>query len=173
MASPQTVSVPVAGTYRLDPQHSKIAFATRHMFGLSGVTGSFDLVSGEIVVADPVTGSRVVAEAAAGSFSTGHAKRDPHVKSADFLHADEHPLITFRSSEVAQDGDRWLLRGQLTARGTSSPAELTVTQVQSDDDTLTLRATGKIDRYAHGITKMKGMAGRYVTLDITARATRV
>jgi len=34
-------------------------------------------------------------------------------------------------------------------------------------------ATGKVDRYAHDITKLKGMAARYLTLNITARAGRI
>lgn len=35
-----------------------------------------------------------------------------------------------------------------------------------------LTARGEIDRYTHGITAMKGMAGRHIWLTITARATR-
>jgi len=38
---------------------------------------------------------------------------------------------------------------------------------------VTVRAVGKVDRYAHRITKMKGMAGRYLKLDIIAHATRI
>lgn len=34
-----------------------------------------------------------------------------------------------------------------------------------------ISATGKIDRYAHGITAAKGMAGRHLWLTITVRAT--
>jgi hypothetical protein len=36
-----------------------------------------------------------------------------------------------------------------------------------------VRATGKVDRYAHDITKLKGMAARYLTLNIFAHADRV
>jgi len=59
------VQLPAAGSYRIDP--STFAFTTRHMFGLGAVKGSFDPNSGEIIVADPVTTSHVIATTAATS----------------------------------------------------------------------------------------------------------
>lgn len=172
MPDTATVQIPAAGTYRLDPQASSISFATRHMFGLAGVTGSFRLISGEITIADPVTSSTASAVIDAASFHTGGAARDNDVKSANFLHAGEHPQITFTSTQLAHDGDRWLLRGQITARGNSAPAELVITEARTDNDGLLINAATRVDRYAHGLTKKKGLAGRYLDLTITARATR-
>jgi hypothetical protein len=34
------------------------------------------------------------------------------------------------------------------------------------------RASGTVDRYAHGVTAMRGMAARHLTIQITARAAR-
>lgn len=172
MPDTATVQIPAAGTYRLDPETSSISFATRHMFGLGGVTGHFRLISGEITINDPVTSSTASAAIDAASFHTGGAARDKDVKSANFLHVEEHPQITFSSTELARDGDRWLLRGQVTARGNSAPAELVVTEARTDEAGLFLKATARIDRYAHGLTKKKGLAGRYLDLIITAHATR-
>ncbi|MGH3301018.1 MAG: YceI family protein [Streptosporangiaceae bacterium] len=172
MPDTATVQIPAAGTYRLDPESSSISFATRHMFGLGGVAGSFRLISGEIIITDPTTSSTASAVIDAASFHTGGAARDKDVRSANFLHIGEHPQITFTSSELARDGDRWLLRGQITARGTSAPAELVITEARSDADGLQVTAVTRIDRYAHGLTKKKGMAGRYLDLTIAARATR-
>jgi polyisoprenoid-binding protein YceI len=62
----------------------------------------------------------------AASFATGNPQRDKDVKSARFLHVRDHPQITFRSTELVRDGDAWRLRGQITARGTTAPAELTI-----------------------------------------------
>lgn len=96
--------------------------------------------------------------------------RDGQVKSAKFLDAEAYPEIRFTSTELVRDGDRWLVRGKITVRGTSAPVELTVVESSAVTTGLTLRATGKVDRYAHGITKMKGMAGRYLTLETNARS---
>jgi polyisoprenoid-binding protein YceI len=69
-------------------------------------------------------------------------------------------------------GDGWVLRGQLTARGHSAPVELAVIESRGSGDGLALRATTRIDRYAFGLTKKKGLAARYLDLEITAQATR-
>jgi polyisoprenoid-binding protein YceI len=167
-----TLQVPAAGTYRLDPEGSSISFATRHMFGLGGVTGSFRVLSGEVTIADPVESSTASAVIDAASFHTGNDARDKDVKSANFLHVGDHPQIAFSSTELARDGDRWLLRGQITVRGNSAPAELVVTEARSDENGLLLKATTRVDRYAHRLTKKKGMAGRFLDLTITARAAR-
>jgi len=172
MTDTAAVQIPAAGTYRLDPEASSISFATRHMFGLAGITGSFRLISGEITITDPVTSSTASAVIDAASFHTGGAARDKDVKSVNFLHAGEHPQITFTSTQLARDGDRWLLRGQITARGNSAPAELVITEARTDEDGLVIKAATRIDRYAHGLTKKKGLAGRYLDLTITARAAR-
>ncbi|HEY7146235.1 MAG TPA: YceI family protein [Streptosporangiaceae bacterium] len=172
MPDTAAVQIPAAGTYRLDPEASSISFATRHMFGLAGIAGSFRLISGQITITDPLTSSAASAVIDAASFHTGGAARDKDVKSANFLHASEHPQITFTSAQLARDQDRWLLRGQITARGTSAPAELVITEARTDEDGLLVKAATRIDRYAHGLTKKKGLAGRYLDLTITARAAR-
>jgi len=127
-------------------------------------------VSGQIVITEPVSSSHVEAAASAHSFHSASRMRDGQVKSAKFLDAEAYPEIRFTSTELVRDGDRWLVRGKITARGTAAPVELTLVESSAVTAGLTLRATGKVDRYAHGITKMKGMAGRYLTLEINARA---
>jgi len=172
MPDTATVQIPATGTYRLDPAASSITFATRHMFGLGGVHGTFRPISGEITIADPVTSSTASAVVDAASFHTGGAARDKDVKSANFLHVTEHPQISFTSTELVQDGDRWLLRGQITVKGRSAPAELAITEARADAAGLLLKATTSVDRYSHGLTKKKGLAGRYLEMEITARAIR-
>ena len=167
-----TVQIPATGTYRIDPAGSSVSFTTRHMFGLGEVKGTFGVLSGEVTIADPVTASTAHAVIDAASFSGGHPQRDKDVKSANFLHVEEHPQIRFDSSQLAQDGDGWVLRGQLTVRGHSGPVELAVTESSGSGDGLILRATTRIDRYAFGLTKKKGLAARYLDLEINAQATR-
>ncbi len=167
------VHVPATGTYRINAAHSTIGFSTKHMFGTGTVTGSFGISSGVITVADAVTDSTVTAAAAAQSFDSANPKRDAQVKSRGFLNADAHPQILFRSTDIVHPVDQWILRGEITVRGNTAPVELTVIESEADAAGLTLRATGRVDRYAHGITKMKGMAGRYLNLDIAVSASRV
>lgn len=166
-------TLPASGTYRLDPARSSTSFTTRHLFGLAKVTGSLAVIDGQVTVATDPAASTVIATIAADSFESASAGRDKVVKSRGYLDVDNHPQITFASTAVAQDGQTWLVRGSLTARGVASPIELTITDIVENHDEVTVRATATIDRYAHGLTKAKGLAARRLHLQLIATATRI
>src|SRR6185437_9349404 len=139
----------------IDPSRSVITFSAKHQFGLGTVHGSFALRSGAIELAEPGTESRVTAVADAGSYASGSSARDRKVLSATFLDAERHPDIGFASTHAELDAaGTWHLHGVLTARGGAAPVVFTVV------------------RYAHGITALKGLAGRYLRLTATIRAQR-
>lgn len=94
MTTPTTgldVRLPARHTCRIDPARSSIEFTTRHMFGPDGVTGSFAVRKGELIVQDPTGTSSVRAVVDATSFETGDARRDAKVRSAKFLDTATHP----------------------------------------------------------------------------------
>ncbi|MPZ28202.1 MAG: polyisoprenoid-binding protein, partial [Micromonosporaceae bacterium] len=66
------LTIPVAGTFTLDPAHTRVGFLARHMM-VSKVRGSFTDVAGEITVADAPTDSSVRVTIGAGSITTGVA----------------------------------------------------------------------------------------------------
>ncbi|MFB7510289.1 YceI family protein, partial [Streptomyces broussonetiae] len=82
------------GTWQLDPSASAVSLRHKTMWGLVTVKGAFTAVSGagEVRPDGSATGT-VTLEAA--SLDTKHAKRDTHLRSADFFDADQHPEITF------------------------------------------------------------------------------
>lgn len=168
-----TVSIPPTGAYVLDPGNSLITFTTRHMFGLAPVTGTVNVDSGELTIAEPLTASRLEAIASVASFDTGNVKRDEHVRSEEFLDAAHHPHILFRSTALERSSDSWALCGLLTACGQTAPVVLHVVEVQEHGEVLTLRATAKVDRFAHGVSRMPRMAGRHLKLLLSATATRL
>ncbi|MFE0027858.1 YceI family protein [Amycolatopsis sp. NPDC059021] len=170
VSTKDSVEIPAEGTYRIDPGRSTISFGTRHVFGLLPAHGTFALREGFIRVADPVTESSAWAKIPAKSFDTGNPARDRTVRSGQYLDADRHPDITFTSTRLARTGEGWFLHGSLTVRGNSNELELRVESARTADSRLKLRATCRVDRYAFGVTKMKGMTGRYLTfrLDLTA-----
>ncbi|HMF11394.1 MAG TPA: YceI family protein, partial [Gemmataceae bacterium] len=56
---------------------------------------------------------------------TGEQQRDDHLRSADFLDAGRHPVITFKSASSQQVGATdYKVLGDLTIRGISRPAVL-------------------------------------------------
>jgi polyisoprenoid-binding protein YceI len=111
-----------AGTWTIDPVHSSIGFSVRHLM-VSKVRGTFDKFSGAITVADDGAPS-VTAEIAVDSVSTNNEQRDAHIKSADFFDVGEHPTATFTSNRVSDNGDRYVLDGDLTLKGVTKPVSL-------------------------------------------------
>jgi polyisoprenoid-binding protein YceI len=124
MSTP-TINIPgyVTGTWTIDPIHSDVSFIVRHL-GVSKVRGQFNTFSGEIVTAENPLDSTVTATIDAGSFHTRQDQRDAHVKSEEFLHVDEHPEVKFVSTGIRQNGEDFLLDGELTIRGVTKPVTL-------------------------------------------------
>ena len=166
-----SVQLPPAGTYEVDPGLSSLTFTTRHMFGLGRVTGTFQVESGRITIAEPVTYSTARAVVEARSFRTGTTRRDDHVRSPAFLHAERHPDIRFESTRVARgDAGAWVVKGLLTVRGHQAPVELTVDSLSVENGSLRISASTTVDRYRHGLTASKGLAARLLRLSLTTTA---
>jgi polyisoprenoid-binding protein YceI len=166
-----SVRLPKAGTYELDPSASSIEFRTHHMFGLGKVAGAFELESAKIRVAADPAHSNAEAVVDATSFTSGGGMRDKQVRSEKFLGSEANPRFIFASTRVHKVSGDWVVEGMLTVRGMSEPVRLTLVEASSVGDVLTVVATTRVDRYAYGIRASRGMAGRHldVTLRLTAR----
>lgn len=108
-----------------EPGHSAAEFTARHMM-VTNVRGHIPDVRGwlEFDPDDPTRGA-VEARLDARKLWTGEPDRDAHLKSEDFLHAEEHPEITFRGEDVEHLGCNELrVLGELTIRGVSRPVTL-------------------------------------------------
>jgi polyisoprenoid-binding protein YceI len=114
-------------TYAIDPAHATAEFVVRHMM-ISKVRGRFTSVAGTIVVPDG-TGvpSAVDVTIDPASVDTREPQRDAHLKSADFLEAEAHATITFKSTGVEGSGDAFKLRGDLTIHGVTREVVLDAT----------------------------------------------
>lgn len=118
------ISVPPAGKYELDQSHTEVGFVARHM--LTKTRGRFTEFSGTIHVGDTPQSSSVQVEVNTASVQTNFEQRDNHLKSADFFEVDEHPVMTFRSTEVRHmGGSGFELVGDLTIREITKPVTLT------------------------------------------------
>jgi polyisoprenoid-binding protein YceI len=125
MTTSVTAPVVTAGTWIADAVHSDVSFKVRHM-AVGKAKGTFALKSATLVV-DENGAHSVTAEIDAASVDTKQEQRDAHVRSADFLDVENHPVLTFVSTGIkSQDGDDFVLNGDLTIRGTTQPVELAV-----------------------------------------------
>lgn len=147
-----------AAVYALDPTHSSVGFSVRHMM-LSKVKGHFTGISGTIELSSGnLIPTAVAADIDAATIDTREAQRDGHLKSADFLHVEEHPLLTFRSTAIAAKGETVFdLTGDLTIHGTTQPVtfDAAVAGRTTDpwgNDRVAYEASAKIDRKDFGLT---------------------
>ena len=156
-----------AGTYAIDPAASRIRFTATHSFGLGPVAGTFTVRDGTITVSPDPGRCAVDARVDAASFATDKARRDRDVTSKRFLDAERYPDLLFVSDRLVRDGDRWLLHGALTVRGTTAPVTLEITSGGADPGGCRFQARARIDRYAHRVGP-RGIIGRHldVTFDI-------
>ena len=67
-------------------------------------------------------------------------------------------------------GAQWVADAHITAHGVTSNSERTVDSVTADGGRLTMQAHARADRYAHGVTAGKGMAGSWPDLTVHAVA---
>jgi len=116
-------------TYTIDPVHSSVGFSIRHF--VAKVPGRFTKFSGTIVIdRENPANSRVEATIEAASIDTGNPKRDTHLRTADFLHTDQFPAITFKSTSWKQTGDdTYEVTGDLTLKDVTKPVVLKVTSL--------------------------------------------
>jgi len=130
-ASP-AISLPseAYGTYEIDPVHSSVVFRGDH-FGLGYVYGLFNDVQGTFELKEDPTQSSVRLEIAAASLFTGNQQRDQHLKSPDFLNADQFPKIVFESTSITRTNEGFEVSGDLTLRGTTKPATIRMSHVGS------------------------------------------
>ena len=113
----------MAGTWTIDPVHSEVGFSVRHMM-VSKVRGKFTKFGGELVTTDDLLGSSVTAEIDLSSIETGAEQRDGHLRSPDFFDTENHPLMTYRSTGIRQDGDDFIVDGELTLKGVTRSVPL-------------------------------------------------
>jgi polyisoprenoid-binding protein YceI len=119
--------LPEPGPWTIDPMHSAINVTARHL-GFATVRGKFGEFSGKIEVGNPVEQSRVTALIEAASIDTGNKMRDDHMRSADFLGVDVHPVIQYVGTELTPlGGERWRVDGRLTLNGTTRSVALDLT----------------------------------------------
>lgn len=118
MTTPEETQPPAKTAWTLDPVHSSIGFAVKHM-AISTIKGRFGRFEANIDF-DPKHPERSSGEVkmAVASIDTRDEGRDGHLRSPDFLDAEKHPWIYFKSRRIEpRAGDHYDVVGDLTIRG--------------------------------------------------------
>ena len=134
--------------WRIDPGRSSVEFHVRALYGLQTVKGRFERYHGTLdLAAEPSIELTIEAD----SLNTDNAKRDEHLRSADFFDSASHPQVRFSSELATLDGDRLRVRGELHAAGKSTPLDLEGL-IRPDGDELDIDVTTFADHRQLGMT---------------------
>ncbi len=104
----------------------------------------------------------------AASIDTGSKLRDDHLRSADFLDADAHPVIEYAGTGATARGeDRWTVDGQLTLRGITRPFPLALTYLGTGPDPwggtrAAFHATAELHRHDFQVSWNQALPGGVV-----------
>jgi len=155
-----TTAAPAAGTsaaWQLDPAHTHVEFSVKHLM-LARVKGRFAGVTGTVEMGADPSASTVDVVIGAASIDTREAKRDAHLRSADFFDVERFPTIAFRSRDVRPTGaGDFSVVGDLTIRDVTREVTLEVTDEGRGTDPwggerAGFSATAEIDRRDFGLT---------------------
>jgi polyisoprenoid-binding protein YceI len=162
----------LAGDWVLDPRESTIRLKNKSMAGLARVNGVFREISGTGTVwpNGEVTGTLTVA---AASIDTRNARRDKHLRSADFFDSDNNPDVTFTVNSVQPAGEGAAVTGALTVRGRSRQLSFDAAAAIQDNGAIWLDAEMVINRADFGLTwNVMALTSMTNTLTIHAVFTR-
>jgi polyisoprenoid-binding protein YceI len=117
VATPQSIA---AGTWSIDPVHSHVGFAVKHMV-VSTFRGRFEDYDGSLTVGEdgtPVLQGSVRVD----SIVVKDENLAGHLKSPDFFDSARFPEIKFRSSAVRlEEGGALEVDGELTIKDRTHP----------------------------------------------------
>jgi len=154
MTTTTSTQIPT-GTWTVDPGHSTVGFAVKHM-GIATVRGKFEQFEGALEVTEDGVVARGTVQTA--SVNTNEEQRDGHLRSADFFNAEVNPVISFTSTAIESiDEETFEITGDLTINGVTNPITLKA-EVQGLDtdpwgnERVGLEVSGQLSRGAYGMT---------------------
>jgi len=159
------VSVP-GGSYAIDPAHSSIGFTVRHLM-LNNVRGRFTDFAGTIIHDDKdITKSSVEFTAKVASINTDVARRDEHLRAADFFDAAKYPELTFKSKRVERrNKNSYVAIGDFTLRGVTKEIALPFTlngalkEARGGGYRIGVEAATVINRQDYGVSWSRALDG--------------
>ena len=144
-----------AKEFIIDNAHSNVGFSVKHMM-ISNVKGNFNAYTADIDFdADKKVFNKLGAKIETASVDTGVAKRDDHLRSADFFDATKFKTIDFVMTSM-KDGKVY---GKITIHG--------VIKDFQGHQRVGFSLEGKLNRKDFGLTWNKVLEGGGLTVEDT------
>jgi polyisoprenoid-binding protein YceI len=141
------------GTWKVDKAHTRVGFAVKQI-GVDTVRGEFHEFDGALEIGEDSADTRAYGRVDPASVDTNQGRRDAHLRSKDFLSAESHPELTFRSKAIEPvDEDTFRVIGDLSINGVTNEVELTAELggIETDpegEERIGLEVTGQVSRKA-------------------------
>ena len=155
MSTTTTTTIPT-GTWTVDPAHSTVGFAVKHM-GIATVRGEFTEFDGTLEIVGDLSSAKAYGTVKAASVDTDEPQRDAHLRSADFFDADTYERLSFQSTRIEATGqETYRIVGNLTLHGVTNELVLTAEVGGIDVDPwgnqkVGLEITGQLSRADYGM----------------------
>jgi polyisoprenoid-binding protein YceI len=160
-----------AGTYAVEPYHTRIVLDVSHM-GFTTWYGDFTSASGSLTF-DPKAPSKSTLSISfpTASVSTTNPKLDGELKGAEWFDAATYPTITFKSTKIEILGhNKGEIIGDLTFHGVTHPVTLIAhfngggINPLDKKFTIGFDATGSLSRAEYGVKTYEPLIGDKVGL---------
>ena len=154
--STTTITAIPTGTWTVDPAHSKVGFAVKHM-GIATVRGEFTEFEGTLEIGEDLSTAKAYGTVKVQSVDTNEPQRDEHLRSADFFDAAQYPELRFESTSIeALDNEEFRITGKLTINGMTNDIVLHADAQGTDIDPwgnqrVGLEITGQLSRGDYGM----------------------
>ena len=174
-ATIHTGSAVEAGTYTIEPGHTRVLWSTGHM-GFTTWYGEFTKTAGTLTL-NPTqpAASALAIMIQTGSVSTTNTRLDGELVGPEWFDAAPYPTITFVSTSVQETGPNTAnVTGNLTFHGVTKPVTLAVsfngagTNPMSKRYTAGFEVSGDLKRADFGVKTDEPMIGDDVKLMISA-----
>lgn len=166
-----------AETYTVDPSHTSLIFSISHL-GYSYTYGRFNKLAGRYLLdRDAPQNSQFQFQVDVASIDTNDAKRDEHLRSADFFNAKQFPMISFQSSSVSKTEKGYDVTGNLTLHGVTKQITLPMRLMGEGKGPYGNYRTGlifqlQLKRSDYGMTGMQGPIGENVAITVSFEGVR-
>jgi polyisoprenoid-binding protein YceI len=152
MSTTETLTIAPAGTWTLDPVHSRVDFEVAYLAGT--FKGEFQQIAGELSVDGDRASLTGIAQVS--SVDVKDENLSAHLQSPDFFDAERHPELRFSAHDIRLDGQNVAVDGEITIKGVTKPVAVTgtVTAPMADpygNDRIGLVLSAAVDRTEFGV----------------------
>ena len=147
---PSSTQAQEAPVFAITQAESSIKFYVKASIAIQG---TFDRWDATLRFSSPdVTTGILDVKIQAATVDTGSSLKDGKLKGSDFFDVDQNPLITFRSTKIAQSGpNTFKVDGNFTIRGVTKPEKLTLAVSGKGTGSGEITGTMAFDRRDYGM----------------------